>query len=181
MSQNREDLDDHMFLWVVFLLLILLVIPAMYLAKAESINGFLIALAKMELKAFVLFSEEAQIAWAHISQLDPATMTWEQMQGVLRYAGRWVRWPLALLLALVGAVSFFLGRIWGLDRLLNMEKLLKHNAESFGCLRPVVGRGKYLLSCESYDSGLWRVARTPVQFAVEHGLLTDTTGTPFSP
>ena len=38
MSQNREDLDDHMFLWVVFLLLILLVIPAMYRIE-ESVRN----------------------------------------------------------------------------------------------------------------------------------------------
>lgn len=179
MSQMREDLDDHMFLWVVLLLIILVVIPAIYLAKAAHINGFLIALAKMELKAFVPFSEEAQIAWAHISELDPADMTWEQMQGVLRYAGKWARWPLAVLLALLGAVSIYMGRVWGLDRLLNMEKLLRHNAEFFACLRPVLGRGKYLLSTKSFDSGLWRTARTPLQFAVEHGLLTDEQGQAF--
>ena len=181
MSQMREDLDDHMFLWVVLLLIILVIIPAIYLAKAAHINGFLIALAKMELKAFVPFSEEAQTAWAHISALDPADMTWEQMRGVLRYTGKWVRWPLAVLLALLGAVSIYMGRVWGLDRLLNMEKLLRHNAESFACLRPVLGRGKYLLSTKSFDSGLWRTARTPLQFAVEHGLLRDEQSQPFSP
>ena len=181
MSQNREDLDDHMFLWVVAILLILVVIPAIYVAKAGYINGLLLSLAKMQLKAFVPFSEEAHIAWAHISELDPATLTWEQMQGVLRYTGKWVRWPLALLLVLIGAVAIFMGRTRGLVRRLNMESLLRNNAESFACLRPVVGRGKYLLSPDSYDSGLWRVARTPVQFALEHGLLLDGQGMPFKP
>ena len=181
MSQNREDLDDHMFLWVVALLLILVVIPAIYVAKAGYINGLLLSLAKMQLKAFVPFSEEAQIAWAHISELDPANLTWEQMQGVLRYTGKWVRWPLALLLVLIGAVAVYMGRTRGLVRRLNMESLLQHNAESFACLRPVVGRGKYLLSPESYDSGLWRIARSPVQFALENGLLVDEHGTPFTP
>lgn len=47
-------------------------------------------------------------------------------------------------------------------------------------LRPVVGRGKYLLSRESYDNGPWRIARTPVQFAVEHGLLLDKDGQVFT-
>ena len=103
MSQNREDLDDHMFLWVVFLLIILVVIPAIYAAKAGYINEWLLSLSKMQLKAFVPFSEEAQIAWAHIEGLDPAELTWERMQGVLTYTGKWVRWPLALLLVLLGA------------------------------------------------------------------------------
>ena len=62
------------------------------------------------------------------------------------------RWPFALLLVLFGIASIFMGRISGLVRRFNMESLLKNNAESFPCLRPVVGRGKYLLSPESYDS-----------------------------
>lgn len=181
MTQNREDLDDHMFLWVVFLLIILVVIPAIYAAKAGYINGLLLALSKVQLKAFVPFSEEAQTAWGHISGLDPASLTWEQMQGVLRYTGKWARWPLLLLLVCIGAVAVFMGRTRGLVRRLNMESLLQNNADSFACLRPVVGRGKYLLSSESYDSGLWRIARTPVQFALEHRLLVDENGTPFLP
>ena len=180
MNQNREDLDEHMFLWVVFLLVILVVIPAIYAAKAGHINGWLLSLSKMQLKAFVPFSEEAQTAWAHISQLDPETLTWERMRGVLSYTGKWVRWPFMLLLGLLGGAAIFMGRTRGLVRRLNMESLLRNNAESFACLRPVVGRGTYLLSPESFDSGLWRIARSPVQFALENGLLLDATGTPFT-
>ena len=62
-----------------------------------------------------------------------------------------------------------------------MKSLLKNNAESFPCLRPVVGRGKYLLSPKSYDSGLWRIARTPVQFALEQELLLNENGEAFTP
>lgn len=181
MSQNREDLDDHMFLWVVLLLIILVIIPAIYVAKAGYINDWLLSLSKIQLKAFVPFSGEAQTAWAHITGLDPETLTWERMQGVLTYTGKWVRWPFAFLLVLLGVASIYMGRTRGLVRRLNMESLLQHNAESFSCLRPVVGRGKYLLSPESYDSGLWRIARSPVQLALEHGLLLDENGTPFTP
>lgn len=46
---------------------------------------------------------------------------------------------------------------------------------------PVVGSGKYLLSPESYDSGLWKVARTPAQFTLEHGLLVNDAVEPFRP
>ena len=53
--------------------------------------------------------------------------------------------------------------------------------ESFPCLRPVVGRGKYLLSPESHDSGPWKIARTPVQFALENELLLDEQGKAFTP
>jgi hypothetical protein len=103
------------------------------------------------------------------------------MHKVLRYTGSWIRWPFLLLLVLFGVASIFMGRVGGLVRRFNMDSLLKNNAESFPCLRPVVGRGKYLLSPESHDSGLWRIARTPVQFALEHGLLLDEQGESFTP
>lgn len=74
-----------------------------------------------------------------------------------------------------------MGRVSGLVRRFNMESLLRHNAKSFPSLRPVVGSGKYLLSPESYDSGLWKVARTPAQFTLEHGLLVNDAVEPFRP
>jgi hypothetical protein len=102
------------------------------------------------------------------------------MTDILSYTGKWIRWPLALFLALLGAAALFMGRVNKLIRRLNMESLLRHNAESFPCLLPVVGRGKYLLSPESYDAGHWRIARSPLQFAVENGLLVDDAGNVFS-
>lgn len=181
MNQNRDELDNQMFLWLALLVIVLVVIPAIYAAKAGYINGLLLALAKIQLKPFVPFSDEAQIAWAHITGLEPESLSWEQMQGVLRYTGKWVRWPLLLLLAIIGAVAVFMSRVRSLVRRLNMESLLRNNAETFPCLRPIVGRGKYLLSPASYDAGPWRIARTPVQFALEQGLLLNERGSPFLP
>ena len=100
---------------------------------------------------------------------------------VLNYTGSWIRWPYLLMLGFLGVVSIYLGRAGKFVRRMNMESLLRNNAESFPCLHPVVGRGKYLLSKESFDAGPWRIARTPVQFALEHGLLLDMTGDPVSP
>ena len=181
MSRNNENMDTSTFLWVVLLLTAIFGIPAVYAAKAGMINGALIALAKVQLKSFVPFSEEAQKAWDHITSLDSAALTWEQMQAILSYTGKWIRWPFAMLLAVLGVASIIISPIWGLTRRFNMTRLLKNNAESFPCLRPVVGRGKYLLSPQSYDSGPWRFARTPAQFALEHGLLLDAKGTVFLP
>jgi hypothetical protein len=43
-----------------------------------------------------------------------------------------------------------------------------------------VGRGKELLDPKSYDSGNWRIARSPLQFAAEHGFLLDGGGAVFT-
>ena len=178
---GRDNRDDHLFLWCAFLILVFVLLPALYIAHADSMNRPLLALAKAQIQVFAPFFEEAQTAWARIAEADPASLSWDTMQKVLRYTGSWIRWPFALLLVLLGVAAIFMGRVSGLVRRFNMESLLKNNAESFPCLRPVVGRGKYLLSPESYDSGLWKVARTPAQFALEHGLLVNDAGEPFTP
>ena len=177
-TSNRGE-DSTIFLCVAGFALIFLVIPAVYAAKAEVVNRFLLGVAKLEIRPFLGFSEEARIAWAHLSGLAPAALSWEEMQRILNYAGTWARWPLGFLLAGMGFLAFFMGRTDGLVRRFNMESLLANNAESFPCLRPVVGRGKYLLSPESYDAGLWRIARSPIQFAVENKLLLRGDGTAY--
>ena len=178
---GRDSRDDHLFLWYAFLVFVFVLLPALYVVYADDVNRPLLALAKAQIQVFAPFFEEAQTAWARIAEADPASLSWETMQKVLRYTGSWIRWPFALLLVLFGVAAIFMGRVGGLVRRFNMESLLKNNAESFPCLRPVVGRGKYLLSPKSYDSGLWKVARTPAQFALEHGLLLDDAGKAISP
>ena len=181
MNRNGNQENTWQVLVITALIVVFVLIPAWYAAKAGAVNGPLLTLAKLQLKLFVSFSEEAQKAWEFINGLDPATLTWERMTGILSYTGKWIRWPLSLFLVLLGVMAIFMGRVKKLIRRLNMETLLRHNAESFPCLLPVVGRGKYLLSPESYDAGLWRIARSPLQFAVEHGLLVDDDGKPFPP
>ena len=178
---GRDNRDDHLFLWCAFLILVFVVLPALYIAHADSVNRPLLALAKAQIQVFTPFFDEAQTAWTRIAEADPASLSWETMQKVLHYTGSWIRWPFALLLILFGVAAIFMGRVGGLVRRFNMESLLRNNAESFPCLRPVVGRGKYLLSPESYDSGPWKIARTPAQFALENELLLDEQGKPFSP
>ena len=167
MNQPGNDREDQrIFLWFAFLIIAFCIVPLLYTAHPDVVNGPLLTLAKAQLKAFTPFFEEAENAFARIAAADPASLSWDAMQKVLRYTGSWIRWPFLLLLVLFGVASIFKGRVGGLVRRFNMESLLRNNAESFPCLRPVVGRGKYLLSPESHDSGLWRIARTPVQFAL---------------
>ena len=178
---GRDNRDDHLFLWCAFLILVFVVLPALYIAHADSVNRPLLTLAKAQIQVFTPFFDEAQTAWTRIAEADPASLSWGTMQKVLHYTGSWIRWPFALLLVLFGVAAIFMGRVGGLVRRFNMESLLRNNAESFPCLRPVVGRGKYLLSPESHDSGPWKIARTPVQFALENELLLDEQGKPFTP
>ena len=176
-----DNRDNLLFLWFAFLVFAFVLLPVLYIVYADDVNRPLLAMAKAQIQVFTFFSDEAQTAWARIAQADPASLSWETMHKVLNYTGSWIRWPFALLLGLLGIAAIFMGRVNGLVRRFTMESLLKNNAESFPCLRPVVGRGKYLLSPESHDSGLWQIARTPAQFALKNALLLDEQGVPFTP
>ena len=76
--------------------------------------------------AFTAFSDEAYQALGLMSQAEPATLTWDQMMNVLRYSGKWIRWPYAVVLVALGVAAIFMGRTAGLIRRLNMDSLLKH-------------------------------------------------------
>lgn len=179
-QSGNDDSGSTMFLFIAAFLIIFLALPAAYAAKAAWVNGLLLDLAKFQLRIFLSFSDEAQKAWTHISSLDPATLTWDQMSAIMSYTGTWMRWPTAGLLVVLCGVAVFMGRTSGLTRRFNMESLLVNNSEVFPCLAPIVGRGNYLLSQDSYDKGLWRIARSPLQLAAENGLLLNEQGEPFA-
>lgn len=180
MNQPGKEDNGSAVLFIAVVLVIFLALPAAYAANAVWVNGFLLDLAKFQLRLFLSFSEEAQKAWAYISSLDPATLTWDKMSAILSYTGKWIRWPLAALLIILGGLAVFLSRTSRLSRNFNMEKLLANNAEVFPCLTPIVGQGKRLLSPSSYDNGPWRIARSPLQYAAENGLLLDDEDKPFA-
>ena len=171
--QKNHDSDTQMFLIIAGVIVVFFILPMLYAAHAGSINAPFLAFAKLQLKAFLPFSEEVRRLWAELINCDPATLTWENITAILRYSGEWIRWPYALVLLLLGGLAVLYGRTADLTRRFGMDSLLENNAEQFPCLLPVVGRGKYLLSPKSRDSGLWRIARTPVQFCLENGLLVD--------
>ncbi len=159
---------------VIGIILLGLAVPLLYKFFAPYINAFLLQLSAYELQIFTLFSDEAKEAHQRIKSVtDPGTLTWQQMTQVMSYVGKYIRWPLGFLLLFMALIAFNLSRVSKFRRRLSMEKLIKNNAEIFSCLGPIVGRGNYLLSPESYDSGNWKVARSPLQFAIENELLVD--------
>ena len=111
MSQLRDEKDDMLFLWFALLVLIFVVIPALYAAHKGSVNAPLVWLASIQLRVFAPFSEEVRTILERLTEVEPAALTWEQVRELLRYAGSWMRWPLALLLLLCGCTAIFIGRV----------------------------------------------------------------------
>ena len=179
MNQEKSS-DSTVFLLIALALVVFLGLPALYAAKAGSINAFLLDVAKWELRPFRIFSEDVGRVLAHISQTPPEAFSWKQVLAALEYAGSWLRWPL---FAMLGGLFYlaWVGRGKSFTRRFSMETLLENNVRSFPCLAPVVGRGKYLLDPKSFDEGPWMMARSPLQFALEKGLLKDENDQPFTP
>lgn len=178
MNQEKSS-DSTVFLLVALALGVFLGLPALYAAKAGSINAFLLEVAKWELRPFRIFSEDVGRVLAHLSRTPPEVFTWKQVLAALEYAGSWLRWPL---FAMLGGLFYlaWIGRGKSFTRRFSMETLLENNARSFPCLAPVVGRGKELLDPKTFDAGPWMMARSPLQFALEKGLLKDKKGEAFT-
>ena len=178
---NQENSSDStVFLLIALALVVFLGLPALYAAKAGSINAFLLDVAKWELRPFWILSEDVEKVLTHLAQTPPEAFTWKQVVAALEYAGSWLRWPL---FAMLGGLFYlaWTGRGKSFTRRFSMETLLENNVRSFPCLAPVVGRGKCLLDPKSFDEGPWRMARSPLQFALEKGLLKDEKDEAFTP
>lgn len=172
---GQDGKDNQMFLLIGIVLVLFVVIPAVYAMYAGTINKPLLALAQWEIWPFQL-SDEAKAALARLAEIDPSSLDWERMEMILSYAGSWLRWPCVIVLAVLALWSSITGSVDKLKRKFNMESLLTNNVKNFPCLAPIVGKGKYLTSPDSYDRGLWKIARSPVQFALENEIMTYANG-----
>lgn len=56
---GRDNRDDHLFLWCAFLILVFVVLPALYIAHADSVNRPLLALAKAQIQVFTPFFDKS--------------------------------------------------------------------------------------------------------------------------
>ena len=173
---GQKNEDTRFILLMLAIVLSVLGIPLAYKAYAGLVNGFLLHIAQCELAPFVHFVPDAMVKWQELCTLDPQSLTWADMVSILTYAGEWIRLPILVILAGLLIAALFMGKTQKFTRAFSMESLLTNNAESFACLCPIVGRGKYLLSKESFDVGPWRLARSPIQFALEQGLLSSSPG-----
>ncbi len=86
MNQPGNDREDQrIFLWFACLIIVFCIVPLLYAAHPDAVNTPLLRLAKAQLKAFTPFFEEAENAFARIAAADPASLSWDTMQKVLRY------------------------------------------------------------------------------------------------
>lgn len=170
-NNNNNNSESVLVFALAILFFFFIAIPAIYVAKKELINHSILALSAFNLSFFTHFSLDALEDYQTIKNMNPASMNFSETYMVLQYTGKWIRYPLIFLLFIMGLVSIFLSSKKWLHRKFTMASLLQHNATNFPCTTPILGKAEYLLSLESFDKGVWKVARTPAQFCVENQLL----------
>jgi hypothetical protein len=141
-----------------------------------GVNTTLIWVAQGELLPFLPFSHLAQLIFMKLKDTPSGQFTFPQIWAALSIAGSYFRW---LMLPLVGIGAWMrwkqISWIERYRRTFTMKTLLKHNAEFFPALLPVVNRKKSLLD-EPPAKGPWRVAESPMLFALKHQIITTASG-----
>jgi len=108
-----------------------------------------------------------------LEMTNPANVTWGQLLLVAGEVGRFMRWPLAAGCGLLMIFIITRPRAGRFIRVMDFEALQQRNARIWPRTSPVSRLG--LIKIDP-DKGAWARANSPIQFAVVHGLLTDTSG-----
>lgn len=172
-TQGPED----MFIVVgLGLAAVVLLVLGIYTGHRDGINGLFLGFSRLELLPFIAFSPRAHQLFQTIGQLQPRTLSYAQVSQALFLSGQYFRWIVTPLFAL-GAWRLWvhIGWIEQFNRTFTMRSLAQHNAKIIPTLRPVVNRQRTILE-EPTATGPWRVAESPMLFAVRHQIVTQQNG-----
>lgn len=111
-----------------------------------------------------------------IHQYNFTTFEPHHLAEISYFIGRYTRWMFAISLLLLALWIYFGFGYENYRRKMNMKKLLSHNVEHYACMAPVLNLD---LLNEPYDDGPWRLAETPLEFAINNQLLLNKEDTPY--
>ncbi|MDR1856864.1 MAG: hypothetical protein LBR22_06850 [Desulfovibrio sp.] len=137
---------------------------------AAALNGPLLHLAILELRLPALFSAKAAHLADVLRRIDPAAISPEEALEILSLASDWYVWPSIAAVAAMGWIGFRRSPADRYRRRFTMNSLLENNRATSPCIAPILNWPRSILD-EPADAGPWMVARQPVQFAAEQGLL----------
>lgn len=114
--------------------------------------------------------------WDFMSSVPPSKASEQQISALLNAGGQYGRWLIIPIIVFIGIKTRnYVGETDRFMRRFDMEGLLRHNAEQFAALLPVVNR-KRLIIDEPTATGPWRVKESPMLFAIRRGIIVDENG-----
>jgi len=148
---------------------LVLAIPLLAGYVRPHYNRVILTASNVMLAPISVVSQEARKVRAKIKSVPAESAESEFADAAWKYTGRWYRWLLAPLMLLMAYYVYKRSIIETYVRRLDMWQLVLNNLQDFPCLAPIVQVGP--ITDQPYNSGPWAVAKSPVQFAAENGLL----------
>jgi len=169
MEQNSNPYD--MFLWPALAAIFLIAVSMGYSHYRPQINSVIMTAndAQMAIISYLPGTDEVKQVRVKLGKRHPGSFRWEHMQAQINYVAKYTRWPVMLFIIFLAWRSSVRGTNY--QRILQMKTLVQSNVEIFPCMAPVAWRD---IDKEPIDKGPWRLARQPIQWAIENKLLVRT-------
>ncbi|MGL4208741.1 MAG: hypothetical protein ACRCTY_05075 [Candidatus Adiutrix sp.] len=169
-QKPAADRTDEMMVAIIAALIMFVVFgPIVAKFARPYYNQAVVGMATVLLVPISLFSNEASDLKAKIKTINPKNLTPKQVTIIWHYVSGFYKWLTGALLIIL------LIKVWRnnlsekFSRTMDMWSLLKNNVKDYPCLAPILKTGP--ITNQSQNDGPWAVARSPIQFVVEHGLL----------
>lgn len=177
-GSSSDDVTGWVLLVLVAVIGAGIALSAFYKSHQGALHQGAVLVARIQIAPALPVSDTAVKLWDYLDRHPGESLSSDKIKAVLALSGRIGRWWVAPLLLVVGYLRWRrLARTERFSRLFTMKSLLVHNARYFPALRPVVNRDKLILE-EPPSRGRWRVAESPMMFALRQGIVTDGDGNP---
>jgi intracellular multiplication protein IcmP len=165
-QQGQSDNNSMGILWIVAAILIFSAIIWMAFKRVIVAIYFKIKLA--EIAFLSIFTSSLEDTRAAIINMDPTTITFQEMMKVGDAVGSELRYPLVLLIFILAVLIYFTNSVRVYRRIYSMRDLLQVESPNWPQISPVV---KLDLVKTDIDKGPWAMAMTPMQFCKRYDLL----------
>lgn len=173
-----DDVTGWMLLALVAVIGLGMALTAFYKNHQDVLHEAAVIAARVQIAPALPVSDTAVRLWDYLDRHPGASLSGAQIKAVLALSGSIGRWWIAPLLLILGYLRWKrLAKYERFSRIFTMKTLLEHNAEHFPALCPVVNRDRLILE-ENPAQGRWRVAESPMLFALRQGIVTDGKGRP---
>lgn len=175
-SPSGQDTSGDYVVYVFLLMGLFVGVGFFYEANKEGINAVIMMVDRVELYLFSLipFLDTPDRVMRAVAWDQPKNYTWDQVMMITEITGKYIRFPFSAIVIWLLVRSYQRhGVAERYTTVYNMKKLVQHNVHGFPCMAPVANRN---LLDEPYDKGPWRIARTPLQWIAENGLIVDKNG-----
>lgn len=171
MSDNSGNSNGGMIALVVAFVVAIFLIQHFYGTNKLIINTVWMEFNRAMLLPWTLVSSRAAMIHAKLGAADPMQFTTSHLLAQTTLAGEYWRWVVVPAIGYAAYVVYIrISRISSLTQSHTMKSLLAQQGLVFPAVRPAAMRKRSILD-EPMDTGPWRVARSPIQFAAEHHLI----------